>query len=69
MPYIWTPIQKDSFDSLKQAISMAPILKIVDLEKPFEFEIDTSGVAIGAILNQEGRLVAFKSKKLSLAQQ
>ena len=49
--YIWTPVQQDSFDSLKQAGSTAPILKIVDPEKPFELETNASGVVIGAILN------------------
>ena len=62
-------MQQDSFDSLKQAVSMALVLKIVDPEKPFELETDASGVAIGAVLNQEGRPVAFESKKLSPAQQ
>ena len=61
-------MQQDSFDSLKQAVSTAPVLKIVDPEKPFELETDASGVAIGAVLNQEGRPIAFESKKLSPAQ-
>ena len=67
--YIWTPVQQDSFDSLKQAVSTARVLKIVDPEKPFELETDASGVAIGAVLNQEGRPIAFESKKLSPTQQ
>ena len=65
--YIWTPVQQDSFDSLKQAVSTAPVLKIVDPEKPFDLETDASGVAIGAVLTQEGRPTAFESKKLSPA--
>ena len=67
--YIWTLVQQDSFDSLKQVVSTAPILKILDPEKPFELEIDASGVAIGTMLNQDGRLVAIESKKLSPTQQ
>ena len=62
-------MQQESFEAMKQAISSAPILKIVDLEKPFEIEIDASSIAIGAVLNQEGSLVDFESKKLSPRQQ
>ena len=68
VPYIWTSLQQQSFEALKQAISTAPILKVVDLEKPFILETDASGVAVGAVLSQDGRPIAFESKKLSPTQ-
>ena len=42
-------------------VSTTPILKIVDQKKPFVLEIDASGVAIDAILSQEGRHVTLKA--------
>ena len=61
-------MQQQSFEALKQVVSTAPILKIVDLEKPFILKIDASRVAVGAVLSQDGRPIAFESKKLSPTQ-
>ena len=47
----------------------ALVLKIVDLEQPFVLEIDASRIIVGAILSQDGRPIAFESKKLSSSQQ
>lgn len=65
---MWTSVQQESFETLKEAVSTAPILKIVDPERSFVLETDASGVAVGAVLSQDGRPIAFESKKLSLAQ-
>jgi len=53
---------------LKEQIKKA-ILHVVDQNKELTITTDASAVAIGAILSQEGRPVAFMSKKLSKAQQ
>ena len=41
---------------------------MVDPHKPFVVETDASGTAVGAVLLQDGRLVAYESKKLNDAQ-
>ncbi len=43
----------------------APVLKLPDFDKDFEIHSDASDFAIGGVLVQDGRLVAFKSKKLN----
>ena len=44
---------------------MTPILAIANSHKPFVLEIDASNRAIGyVVLLQDGRHVAYKSKKL-----
>jgi hypothetical protein len=70
--FIWTAATEQSFQSLKKAITSAPVLRSPDQSKPFTVTTDASGYAIGAELSQEwnGRLqpVAFMSKKLNSAQ-
>ena len=61
------PLQKDALDCLddmKKAVAKA-ILWIPDRQKPFILETDASGTALGGVLSQEGRPVAFISRKLS----
>ena len=65
----WGEDQKKSMQKLKVAIATAPILYIVDPNKPFVVETDASNFAVGAVLTQEGRPIAFESKKLDHAQQ
>ena len=60
--------QQSSFENLKVAIATAPVLVVVDPHKPFIMETDASASAVGAVLLQDGRPVAFESKKLNNAQ-
>ena len=64
----WQEEQQSNFDTIKQALATDPILAIVDPTKPFVVEIDASDKAIDAVLLQEGRFIAFESKKLDKAQ-
>ena len=68
VPFIWGKNQQESFSALKRAVVTGPVLRIVDPHKPFFLETDASGIAVGAVLLQEGRPVAFESKKLSPSQ-
>ncbi len=43
----------------------APVLKLPDFDKDFEIHSNASNFAIGRILVQEGRPVAFENKKLN----
>jgi hypothetical protein len=67
--FTWTKEVAVSFEQLKRRVTKAPILTIPDFEKLFTVECDASGVAIGGVLSQEGKPVAFFSEKLNEAKQ
>jgi hypothetical protein len=63
--FSWIEEAEKSFKVLKAKITEQPILVLLDFGKTFPVRCDTSGLAIGAILSQENRLVAYFSKKLN----
>jgi hypothetical protein len=60
----WTPECQISFEEIKRALTEAPCLAFPDFTKPFEVHTDASLAGIGAVLYQEGRPLAFESRRL-----
>jgi hypothetical protein len=50
---------------LKRKITEQPILVLLDFKKTFQVKCDASGFAIGEILSQEDKPIAYFSKKLN----
>ena len=65
----WSMQCQMTFESLKEAISTKLVLRLPDLDLPFEVQTDASDRALGGVLVQEGHLVAFESRKLNNAEQ
>jgi transposase InsO family protein len=69
----WTDAHTKAFETLKKALTRAPVLKLPDPDKEYEIMVDGSLYAVGAALMQrhDGQLcpVAFYSHKLSDAEQ
>jgi hypothetical protein len=63
--YDWDGVCGEGFETLKGILVKAPMLKLLDFDKDFEICSDAFDFAIGGILVQDGRLVAFESKKLN----
>ena len=63
--FTWTEACEQSFEGLKQDLTTSPVLASPDLSKPFEVVTDACGEGIGAVLLQEGRPIAFESRKLT----
>eukprot|EP01018_Ginkgo_biloba_P004724 Gb_28015 [translate_table: standard] len=64
----WTDQCQKSFDILKQKLTDAPILTLPDMEKPFTLYTDASGIAIGVVLTQQGKVIAYESRKMNDAE-
>jgi hypothetical protein len=56
--------QEESFSTLKDKLTHAPLLQLPNIGKTFELECDASGVGIGGVLMQDGKPVAYFSEKL-----
>jgi hypothetical protein len=69
--WTWSENEQSAFNSLKNAVSSAPVLISLDNSRPFQIEADSSDFATVAILSQQSladekwHLVAFLSKLLS----
>ena len=68
VPWTWGEAEEHAFQSLKETLSNAPVLALPDSSKPFKVISDASDYGVGAVLLQEGRPVAYFSKKLSNAE-
>ena len=61
----WTVGADKSFNLLKQKVTKQPLLALSDFNKVFQVDCDASGTAIGVVLSQEGRPLAYFSEKLN----
>ena len=64
----WRAPELHAFNQLKAALSQAPVLALPDFEKPFEVRTDASLYGTGGVLMQDGRVIAYTSKKFSPAE-
>ena len=70
----WTDSCQKAFDSLKDALSSAPVLIFPDMNKGFTLTTDASNIAIGYVLSQEDsdgkdHPIAFGGRSLSRSEE
>lgn len=64
----WTKEAEQAFHTIKQIVSQHVLLSHPDFSKPFEIHTDASKYQLGAVISQEGKPLAFYSRKLNSAQ-
>lgn len=63
--FTWGEEAETAFTTLKKALTEAPLLSLPDFGQTFVVECDALGSGIGAVLHQQGRPIAFFSRKLA----
>jgi hypothetical protein len=66
--YKWGKEQQKAFDEMKQKVSKETLLAFPEFEKEFYVYTDASNKQLGAVTMQEGKPLAFYSRKLNSAQ-
>ena len=62
--YEWTPKCEESFQELKRRLTSAPILILPTEGEPLTIYSDASKVGLGAVLMQNGKVIAYGSRQL-----
>ena len=62
--FAWSSDCEEAFQTLKRLLTTAPVLAQPDIKKPFDVYCDASGIGIGCVLMQEGRVIAYASRQL-----
>jgi hypothetical protein len=65
VPFQWTQNQEEAKKALSEAITQSPILQKPDFTQPMTLTTDASDKALGAVLSQNDRPIAFLSKTFS----
>ncbi|GFY02625.1 retrovirus-related Pol polyprotein from transposon 17.6 [Trichonephila clavipes] len=65
----WSTEAQDSFDTIKRALTEAPVLQLPNFTEQFNLFTDARGVGIVAVLNQNHRPIAFASRTLNKEEQ
>ena len=61
----WTEVEQAAFDEAKAMLAQELILYYPDFSKPFVIHSDVSDLQLGAIISQDGKPLAYYTRKLN----
>jgi len=64
VPFIWSKNIEEAFVKLKKALTTAPILALLEPNKPYDIYADASRVGLRCVLMQEGKVIAYAPRQL-----
>ncbi|KFM78222.1 Retrovirus-related Pol polyprotein from transposon 17.6, partial [Stegodyphus mimosarum] len=64
----WTEKHQKAFETFKELIAKAPVLKFYDVNKDVTLSVDASSEGLGAVLRQENQPIAYASRALTKSQ-
>ena len=64
----WTEAEQKAFDTIKRVVAREVLLAHPDFTKKFDIHTDASKYQLGAVISQNGKPIAFYSRKLNSAQ-
>ena len=67
--FVWFNTCENSFQLLKEKLTIALVLTLPNGEDKFTIYCDASKVGLGCVLMQNGRVVAYASRKLKKHEQ
>ncbi|GJY26994.1 putative reverse transcriptase domain-containing protein [Tanacetum coccineum] len=62
----WGEEQERAFQTLKDKLCNAPVLALPDRPKDFVVYCDASGLGLGSVLMQRGKVIAYASRQLKI---
>ena len=65
VPWEWTQQEQEAFDNIKEALTSTQVMAYFNPTKQTEVPVDASPVGVGAILAQEGKIIACASRVLT----
>ena len=68
VPFKWLPEHQLEFDTMKRFLAREVLCSYPNFSKPFVIHTDASKRQIGAFISQDGKPIAFYSRKLNKAQ-
>ncbi|KAH0641849.1 hypothetical protein KY290_033468 [Solanum tuberosum] len=66
VPFVWSEECETSFLRIKELLTTAPILTLPVEGEGFTVYCDASGVGLGCVLMQQGRVIAYASRQLKI---
>ena len=66
--FIWTLKHQQAFECMKALVAADALLVFPDHSLPFDVEVDASEYQLGSVIKQQGRPMAYYSRKLNSAQ-